>query len=179
MIPYRLIVKSLTIPHVQYTLNFCFPILANNTIMRDMAHHYRIIYVYLPRAHVLGVKQLVVSLSQLLSSSSTKITRSWDLGTSVTRKHNKSVQGDKKLASGCLELSGTAYKLYKQCISVGYRSHTNRPCPLCIMHVFLLMRTCTGLVRVGKGCQQHMSKLHDINADARCARGMCSQSSSY
>ena len=37
---------------------------------------------------------------------------------------------------------------------------------------FLLMRT-TGLVRVGRGRQQHMSKLHD-NADARRARGMCS-----
>ena len=40
------------------------------------------------------------------------------------------------------------------------------------MHKFLLMRT--GLVRVGKGRPQHMSKLHD-NADARWqgARGVC------
>ena len=36
----------------------------------------------------------------------------------------------------------------------------------------------SGLVRVGKGRRQHLSKLHD-NADARRARGMCSQSSSY
>ena len=36
-------------------------------------------------------------------------------------------------------------------------------------HVYLLKRT--GLVRVGKGRQQHMSKLHD-NVDARRARGM-------
>ena len=55
--------------------------------------------------------------------------------------------------------------------TVGYRSHAHRPCPLCIMHVLLLMRT--GLVRVGKGHRQHMSKLHD-NADARCTRDMYS-----
>ena len=36
---------------------------------------------------------------------------------------------------------------------VGYRSHTHRPCPLCIMQIFLLMRT--GLVSVGKGLRQH------------------------
>ena len=38
------------------------------------------------------------------------------------------------------------------------------------MHEFLLMHT--GLVPVGKGHPQHMSKLHD-NADARRARGAC------
>ena len=32
---------------------------------------------------------------------------------------------------------------------------------------FLIMRM-TGLIRDGKGCRQHMSKLHD-NADAICA----------
>ena len=42
-----------------------------------------------------------------------KITRSWDLGTSVTRKYNESAEVGKKLASGCLELSGMAYKLHK------------------------------------------------------------------
>ena len=66
------------------------------------------------------------------------------------------------------------FRLYN--ISVGYCSHTHRPCPLCIMHEFLLMRT--GLIRVGKGRPQHISKLQD-NADARRVRGMCSQSSSF
>ena len=31
---------------------------------------------------------------------------SWDLGTSVTQKYNKSVEVGEKLASGCLESSG-------------------------------------------------------------------------
>ena len=42
-----------------------------------------------------------------------KNTRSWDLGTSVARKCNKSVEVGDKLASGCLKSSGTAYKLHK------------------------------------------------------------------
>ena len=42
-----------------------------------------------------------------------KIARSWDLGTSTTRKYNESVEVGEKLASGCLESSGTAYKLHK------------------------------------------------------------------
>ena len=42
-----------------------------------------------------------------------KIARSWDLGTSATRKYNESVEVGEKLASGCLESSGTAYKLQK------------------------------------------------------------------
>ena len=41
------------------------------------------------------------------------------------------------------------------------------------MHDFLLMRT--GLVSVGKGRPQHMSKLH-YNADAWRARGIRGQS---
>ena len=41
-----------------------------------------------------------------------KIARSWDLGTSATRKYNESVNIGEKLASGCLESSGTAYKLH-------------------------------------------------------------------
>ena len=102
-----------------------------------------------------------------------KIARSWDLGTSATRKYNKSVEVGKKLASGCLESGGMAYKLHKSCISVGNPSHTHRPSPLCIMHEFLLM--CIGLICVGKGRPQHniMSKLHD-NADAmQGTRGVC------
>ena len=42
-----------------------------------------------------------------------KIARSWDLGTSATRKYNKSVQVGEKLALGCLESSGMVYKLHK------------------------------------------------------------------
>ena len=42
-----------------------------------------------------------------------KITRSRDLGTSVTRKYNKFVEVIKKLALGCLESSGMVYKLHK------------------------------------------------------------------
>ena len=39
---------------------------------------------------------------------------SWDLSTSATQKYNKSVEIGEKLASGCLELSGTAgYNLHK------------------------------------------------------------------
>ena len=49
---------------------------------------------------------------------------------------NKSVEFGEKLASVWSELSGTAYKRHKLCILVGHHSHTNRPCPLCIMHVF-------------------------------------------
>ena len=41
-----------------------------------------------------------------------KIARSWDLGTSATRKYNESVEIGEKLASGCLESSGMAYKLH-------------------------------------------------------------------
>ena len=39
--------------------------------------------------------------------------------TSVTQKYNESVEVGEKLASGCLESSGTAYKHHKWCISVG------------------------------------------------------------
>ena len=42
-----------------------------------------------------------------------KTTRSWDLGTSAIRKYNKSVEVGEKLASGCFESSGTAYKLHE------------------------------------------------------------------
>ena len=35
-------------------------------------------------------------------------TISWDLGTSATQKYNESVKIGEKLASGCLESSGTA-----------------------------------------------------------------------
>ena len=108
-------------------------------------------FFLIPRAYARGK----VSLSLSLSSSTKKIARSWDLGTSATRKYNKSVEVGEKLALERLESSGTVYKLHKYCILVGYRNHTHRPCPLCIMQMFLLMRT--GLV---------------INADARRARGI-------
>ena len=42
-----------------------------------------------------------------------KIARSWDLGTLAARKYNKSVEIGEKLALGCLESSGTVYKLHK------------------------------------------------------------------
>ena len=71
----------------------------------------------------------------------------WDLGTWVIHKYNKSVEVGDKLATICLESSGTAYKHQKQCILVGHRSHAHRPCPLCICMCFLLM-CMTGLVQV-------------------------------
>ena len=40
----------------------------------------------------------------------TKITKSGDLGTWPSRKHNEYVEFGEKLASVCSELSGTAYK---------------------------------------------------------------------
>ena len=36
--------------------------------------------------------------------------------------------------------------------------------------LYFMLMCMTGLVRVGKGRQQHMSK----NTDARCMQGMCS-----
>ena len=57
---------------------------------------------------------------------------------------------------------------------VCYRSHTHRLCPLCIRHVISAHEhDWLGVVHVGNGCWQHMSKLHD-NAVARRAQGMCS-----
>ena len=60
----------------------------------------------------------------------------------ATRKHNKSVKFGRRLASLCLESSGTAYEC---CIFVGHHSHTPRLCPLLICISLLLMRT-TGLL---------------------------------
>ena len=100
----------------------------------------------------------------------TKIAKSGDVCTWASCKHNKYVEFGEKVASVCSESNGTARESHKSCILVGYRSHAHWLSPLCMY--FLLMRT-TGLVRVGRGRQQHMSKLHD-NADARRTRGMCS-----
>ena len=94
----------------------------------------------------------------------------------MTRKYNESFEVGKKLASGCLESSGTAYKRHKLCILVGYRSHTHRPCPLCIMHVPSAHEQDCPRISIGKGRRQPMFQLYD-NADAsiaRRARGMCS-----
>ena len=52
---------------------------------------------------------------------------SWDLNTLATQKYNKSVEIGEKLASGCLESSGTAgYNLHKikvalKCVGVSVR----------------------------------------------------------
>ena len=43
----------------------------------------------------------------------TKVAISGDLGTLASCKHNESVEFVEKLASVCLELSGTAYKRHK------------------------------------------------------------------
>ena len=71
----------------------------------------------------------------------------------------------KKLASLCLESSGTAYKHHKWCPLVG---HLAQPfdcahCALCTQTLCFLLMYTTGLVRVDK---QHTSKLHD-NAAVR------------
>ena len=55
----------------------------------------------------------VIGLSVCLSVVTTKITRSWHLGTWSIHKHNESVEVGENLASVCLESSGTAYKRHK------------------------------------------------------------------
>ena len=65
----------------------------------------------------------------------TKITKSGDVRTWASCKHNEYVEFGEKLASVCSESSGTACESHKSCILVGHRSHTHRHYPLCIMHV--------------------------------------------
>ena len=68
-----------------------------------MAHN-----IYPARMH----KGKVIGLSVVVVVT-TKIARSKHLGISGTRKYNESVEVGEKLASECLESSGTAYKLHK------------------------------------------------------------------
>ena len=67
--------------------------------------------MFTPRAYAKG--KVIGHVIVVVIVVHKKITRSWDLGTSATQKYNKSVKVGDKLASGCLESSGTAYKLHK------------------------------------------------------------------
>ena len=83
----------------------------------------------LPCAHACTRGKVISYVVIVIVFMDTKISKSGDLG-----KHNKFVKFGKKLASICLESSGTACKHHKQCILVGHHSRAHRPCPLCIMH---------------------------------------------
>ena len=126
--------------------------------------HFCVTIIFTPRACA-GVKWLVVS--SLLSWTQKSLNLEMYAPERVVSTTNMSKN---RLQYAQNRMTWPAS--YKSCILVGHRSHAHSLCLLCIMHVFLLMHT-TGLVRVGKGRQHHMSKLHD-NADARRARGMCS-----
>ena len=69
------------------------------------------ILALLPSAHAQGVSNW--SCRCRCRRHQQKIARSWDLGTSVTRTYNESIDVGKKLASGCLESGGMAYKRHK------------------------------------------------------------------
>ena len=69
-----------------------------------------IIIILTPHACTRGK---VVSAVVVVAAVNIKIARSRHLGTLATRKHNKSVDFGKKLASLCFESSGMAYKRHK------------------------------------------------------------------
>ena len=68
---------------------------------------------YMPSYPAHMRRDKVISLSVYLSVVTTKIARSWHLGTWSIRKYNKSAEVGEKLASVYLELSGMAYKRHK------------------------------------------------------------------
>ena len=70
----------------------------------------------LPRAHVQGVKQSVLSVICRLSVVATKITRSRVLGICTCCSYNESVDIGEKLVSARFELLNMAHWHYKMCI---------------------------------------------------------------